>query len=65
MPHDPAAVLVRALQPAASDREEDLGMVLADVVQVIGDRAPHVELGVVLEELEERQDRRGIALELA
>lgn len=49
--------------PAGRDREQHVRMILADVVQVVGDAAPHVLARVGLEDLEDLEHGTGIALE--
>ena len=59
----PPPLLARAPHPATAGRDEHVGVVLADVVEVVGDRTAHVEGRIVLEQLEELEHRPGVGLE--
>ena len=61
--HDPLAFLTRTLQPLVCGAGQHLRVVLADVVQVVGDRAAHIQRRVVLEQFQQRQHGCRVFLE--
>ena len=63
MTDDPAPRRRSALQPLPTERDRDIRVVLADVVDVVGDGALHIALGIVLEELEQGDDGPRVLLE--
>jgi hypothetical protein len=65
VPHDPHPRRGGAGRPAAADLDGEVGMILADVVQVVGDGALDVARGIVLKQLEQRDHRARIFLERA
>ena len=52
-------------QPTAANRDREVRVVLADVVQVVGHGALHIALRVVLEEFEQRDHRARVLLKRA
>jgi hypothetical protein len=60
MPDQPSTRICRSLEPSPAGGDEQVRVVLANVVEVVGNRAPDVERRVVLEKLEELQDGRRI-----
>ena len=63
MPHDPLPLGAAALPPALGRLQHQGGVVLADVVEVVGHRAAHVQRRVVLQPLQQGKHRAGITLE--
>ena len=61
--HDPAALWRGTLQPAAGGVGQQGGVVFANVVQVVGYRAAHVQGRVVFELLQQGQHRGRVTLE--
>ena len=57
VPNDPVTPLVLAPPPGPHAPHDLLGVVLGDVVEVVGNGPADVELGIVLEGLEDRPDR--------
>ena len=61
--HNPCALEWRAFQPAFGHIVQHLGVVFADVVQAVGDRATHVKRRVVFEQFQQRQHGLWVGLE--
>ena len=65
MPDNPRSVCRCTNGPPPTDLDGEIGVILGDVVEVVGDRALHVSLGVVFQELEQCDDRPRVVLEAA
>ena len=63
VPDEPLAFLGRSDDPARANLERQIGMVLGDVAQVIRHAPAHVEIGIVLHRLQERQGGPLLALQ--
>src|SRR5262245_35917481 len=64
VPNHPTAFLAGILQPTSRDFTEQLRVVFADVVEIVRHGPPHIQIGIVLEQLEQSENRRRIALKV-
>lgn len=64
VPDQPFAFLTGAGHPAFADLEGQVGMILGDVAQVVGDASPDILLGIIPQRLEDGDHRPGILEEV-
>src|SRR5687768_5869994 len=63
MPDELLPLACRSGRPAAARLDHEVGMVLAQVVQVVGDASPHEARAVVLQELEQLEHPARVGFE--
>ena len=53
------------IEPSAAEFEGEFGVILGDIPHVIGDRTPNVQLGIILESIQQRHSQIWVLLKLA